>query len=211
MNPKRIEAYHHLIKKLLAYPDQAGKILDTQPTLVDARFLQVMQQVSNQVKLKGFPEKAYFLSSLVAQLQDELMPIVNKKPEKRSPQIDESSKRGKFSFGRSGNHQFRKSKENESSVDWNNEWQKFNLKAKKISSRDNRENHHQREGKEISGGSKWISLLILTVFLILSGGVFWYRVSGNRLLGNDGEINYTSSIQTIIKYFLNKDKHKPLF
>jgi hypothetical protein len=199
MNPKRFKAYHHLINKLLAYPDQAAKILDSQPTLIDARLLLVMQQLSNQFKVKGFSEKAYFLSSLVAQLKDELMPIETKKPEKRSPYLDESS--------RSDNDLFKKSQRNESNLNWNKEWQKFKWKAKKISIRDKEENLCAVQSQETFGRSKWISLLMLIVFLILSGGVFWYRVSGNRLFTDNGKINYPSSVQTIVKYYLDKYKH----
>ncbi|MGK7885892.1 MAG: hypothetical protein AB4057_14855 [Crocosphaera sp.] len=74
MNPERLEAYHHLVKKLLAAPDQAAKILETQPTLVDPQLLEVMRQVSDQMKVEGFSKKAHFLRSLVAQLKEELIP-----------------------------------------------------------------------------------------------------------------------------------------
>ena len=192
MNPERLEAYHHLIKKLLTYPDQAAKILDTQPTLLDAGLLQVMQQVSNQIKAKGFPEKAYFLRSLMTQLKDELMPIVSRKTRKPSSKIDESGKTEESSVARIGNHQLRKSNWNESSVNWENEWQKFNLRVKKISSRDNRESHNEPEREEIYEGSNRISFLVLILlligFLILPSWAFWYRGTGGRFFVHHGRI-----------------------
>lgn len=73
MTPPHLEAHHHLVHKLLVSPDQAATILDNQPTLVKPQLLQVMLQVSYQIQQAGFPTKAHFLRTLVAQLKHELM------------------------------------------------------------------------------------------------------------------------------------------
>ena len=189
MKLEYLEAYHHLIKQLLAAPDQAAKILDTHPSLLDAQLLQIMQQVSNQMILQGFPEKADFLKSLETQLKDELMPIVSRKTRKPSSQVDESGKTAGFSVARIGNHQLRKSNGNESSINWKNEWQKLNLRARKISSRENQEKLNELKGEKLSRSSKWISLLMLIAFAILPVWLLFYRVSGGRLFLERGGTN----------------------
>ena len=181
MKPEHLEAYRHLIKQLLAYPDQAAKILDTHPSLLDAQLLQIMQQVSNQMILKGFPEKADFLKSLETQLKDELMPIVSRKTRKPSSSVDESLKTAELSVARIGNHQLIKSNGNESKINWKNEWQKLNLRARKISSRENQERLNELKGEKFSRSSTWISLLMLIAFALLPVWLLFYRVSGGRL------------------------------
>ena len=187
MKPEHLEAYHHLIKQLLTYPDQAAKILDGHPSLLDAQLLQVMQQVSDRMIVKGFPEKADFLKSLETQLEDELIPIVRRKPSKPWSKIDEFSQTEELSVPLIGNYQLRKSKGNESSINWKNEWQKLNWRAKKISSRENKERLNELKWEEFSRRSKWISLLILIAFVSLSGWLLFYRVSGGQLFLDRGQ------------------------
>ena len=201
MKPEHLEAYHHLIKQLLVYPDQAAKILDTQPSLLDARLLQVMQQVSDRMTVKGFPEKADFLKSLVAQLKDELIPIVNRKRSKPWSKIDEFSQREELSVPLIDNYQLRKSNGNESTINWKNEWQKLNLRAKKISSRENKESLNELKWEEFNRKSKWISLLMLIALIILFGSVFsvlFYRVSGGRLFQDGGNTGFVQPGGTYI-------------
>ena len=197
MKPEHLEAYHHLIKQLLVYPDQAAKILDTQPSLLDAQLLQVMEQAIAQMTVKGFPEKADFLKSLVAQLKDELIPIVNRKRSKPWSKIDEFSQREELSVPLIDNYQLRKSNGNESTINWKNEWQKLNLRAKKIS-RENKESLNELKWEEFNRRSKWISLLMLIAFTILSGSLLFYRVSGGRLFQDEGNTGFVPPGGTFI-------------
>ena len=104
MNEEREQAYRKLVSTLLTYPNQAAKILDANPKLLDAGLMQIMKQVATRMAANGSTEAADFLQNLVAQLKDELTAVAEMiKPElENRSQIKESLKPSQFELLCSG-------------------------------------------------------------------------------------------------------------
>jgi RND family efflux transporter MFP subunit len=68
----RLEAYGNLIRTLLIYPQQTGKILHANPELLDNRLVGIVEQVAWRMETSGSQEAADFLLGLAAQLRQAL-------------------------------------------------------------------------------------------------------------------------------------------
>ena len=167
MNQLIVEKQQNLIKVLLTYPTQASKVLNDNQNLIDHNFVELIEDKSTKVMSYGNHQAANFLKDLANQIKlhflSEVLPV------------DEQTTIAK-----------------KSSINWENELQKFNLRAQEIYSQDNGESHNEPENEEIYQRYKWLPFFILTVSLILASGcLFWYKVSGYRLFGNHRASNYT--------------------
>ena len=170
MNQQNLEKQENLIRVLLTYPTQASKVLNNNPKLIDRNFVKLIEQKSTKIMSYGNYQAANFLKDLNSQIKLHFLPEVLQVEEQTIATY-------------------------ESSVNWENELQKLNLRAQEISSRENRESYNEPETEEIIERYKWIPFFILTVSLILaSGWLFWYRASGYQLLGNNGGSNHTFSV-----------------
>ncbi|MCT7986144.1 CHAT domain-containing protein [Laspinema sp. A4] len=73
MNEQRLQAYHNLIQQLLACPDgEKPQILNQAIKLVDEGFVQVCEQVAQQLRQAGEENQDQFLRSLAQQLGESL-------------------------------------------------------------------------------------------------------------------------------------------
>ena len=170
MNQQNLEKQENLIRVLLAYPTQASKVLNNNPKLIDRNFVRLIEQKSTKIMSYGNYQAANFLKDLNSQIKLHFLPEV--------VQVDEQT-----------------ITTYESSVNWENELQKLNLRVQEISIKENRESYNEPETEEIIERYKWIPFFILTISLILaSGWLFWYRASGYQLFGNHGGSNYTFSV-----------------
>ena len=161
MNQQNLEKQENLIRVLLAYPTQASKVLNNNLKLIDHNFVKLVEQKSTKIMSYGNYQAANFLKDLNSQIKLHFLPEVM--------QVDKQT-----------------ITTCESSVNWENELQKLNLRAQEISSRENRESDNESEAEETIKLYKWIPFFILTISLIFaSGGLLWYRVSGYRLFGNN--------------------------
>jgi hypothetical protein len=70
---KTEQIYHLIVQKILIYPTQLGKILGIHAHYVDEKLLIVMQQKASFLSEQGNQQAADFLSSLINQLQEELI------------------------------------------------------------------------------------------------------------------------------------------
>lgn len=69
---KRLEAYGNLIRTLLIYPQQTGKILHANPELLDNRLVGIVEQVAWRMETSGSQEAADFLLGLATQVKQAL-------------------------------------------------------------------------------------------------------------------------------------------
>lgn len=83
MNEPRLKAYLDLIQKLLSCPK--GKelaLLQANQALVDAQFVQVMEQVAAQMAAEGDPGTANYLRDWAEELKNALaQPATGTKPQ----------------------------------------------------------------------------------------------------------------------------------
>ena len=171
MNQLNVEKQQNLIRVLLTYPTQASKILNDNQKLIDHSFVELIEQKSTKIMSYGNHQAANFLKDLVSQIKLHFL--------SECLQVNGQTMTQNLTV-------------NESSVNWESELQKLNLRAQQISSRDNRESYNEPEREDITERYKWIPFFILTVSLILaSGWLFWYRVSGYRVFENHEGSNYT--------------------
>ncbi len=78
--------YHLIVQKILIYPTQIGNILANHDHYIDQQLLTIMQQKARFLSEQGNQQAADFLSSLIKQLQEELI----LQPEKTLSLIGES-------------------------------------------------------------------------------------------------------------------------